>query len=325
MSCGISVEPNCCLNMYHKNSKCSDCTATCPSGAIHIGKPGTTLYIDKQKCLGCELCQSACSNGVFYRSGITEISWCKKLVEKSTNGTISIGCGDSEESSDARLVCIGSLHALHLLHLAIYGIRTFDFFTGNCSQCRIQRGQERLVKTIDTLVRFTQNIEGASIEVEYSKGKSRLTLTSFPVGLLLGQNNPEVTRRHMFRLVGLQACHTIANTLEAADIGENLRVGVEGETIRSQRRRLLHLQLMHLQPYLKNEMTYVPGVPVGSISIDAASCRQCRLCILLCPSGALTADPDGSPVLIGTRCSGCGICTIACAQGCLANRSSWPS
>ena len=40
--------------------QCGACTAVCPTGALHIVRPGMEVLFDKDKCSACELCVAAC-------------------------------------------------------------------------------------------------------------------------------------------------------------------------------------------------------------------------------------------------------------------------
>lgn len=39
---------------------CGACTAICPSGALHIERPGMRVVFDPDKCIVCQLCIKAC-------------------------------------------------------------------------------------------------------------------------------------------------------------------------------------------------------------------------------------------------------------------------
>ena len=52
--------------------------------------------------------------------------------------------------------------------------------------------------------------------------------------------------------------------------------------------------------------------------VDAAKCSGCRICIGLCPFGALSFDSEsGAAVANEVLCKGCGVCVAACPSGAL--------
>ena len=58
-------------------------------------------------------------------------------------------------------------------------------------------------------------------------------------------------------------------------------------------------------------------------SVDAARflelCDQCNQCLDICPSGLLTHDSNGYPVMqtLADICVGCGLCADVCTRGAL--------
>lgn len=60
---------------------------------------------------------------------------------------------------------------------------------------------------------------------------------------------------------------------------------------------------------------------VGTVEIDAAFCKGCNLCVLVCPEHvlAMTDEPNekGWPVvaLAEEGCTGCTLCAFACPDG----------
>jgi indolepyruvate ferredoxin oxidoreductase alpha subunit len=53
------------------------------------------------------------------------------------------------------------------------------------------------------------------------------------------------------------------------------------------------------------------GRPENAVRLDRDRCRRCKACIrIMCP--ALTAGPDGYPVIDPNSCNGCGLCVRVC-------------
>ena len=52
--------------------------------------------------------------------------------------------------------------------------------------------------------------------------------------------------------------------------------------------------------------------------VDAAKCSGCRICLGLCPFGALSLDAEANVVVANeVLCKGCGVCVAACPSGAL--------
>ena len=57
------------------------------------------------------------------------------------------------------------------------------------------------------------------------------------------------------------------------------------------------------------------GREVGGekVHIFEAWCKRCGICVAFCPTGALTSDKDGLPVLTyPEKCTLCGMCELRC-------------
>jgi 2-oxoglutarate ferredoxin oxidoreductase subunit delta len=52
-----------------------------------------------------------------------------------------------------------------------------------------------------------------------------------------------------------------------------------------------------------------------------AWCKRCGICVAFCPTGALTSDKDGFPVLtFPEKCTQCGMCELRCPDFAIAVR-----
>ena len=55
------------------------------------------------------------------------------------------------------------------------------------------------------------------------------------------------------------------------------------------------------------------GVEGEKVHIFEAWCKRCGICVAFCPTGALTSDKDGLPVLTyPEKCTLCGMCELRC-------------
>ena len=50
-----------------------------------------------------------------------------------------------------------------------------------------------------------------------------------------------------------------------------------------------------------------------------AWCKKCGICVAFCPTGALTSDKDGLPILTyPEKCTLCGMCELRCPDFAIA-------
>jgi 2-oxoglutarate ferredoxin oxidoreductase subunit delta len=55
------------------------------------------------------------------------------------------------------------------------------------------------------------------------------------------------------------------------------------------------------------------------IRVFEAWCKKCGICVAFCPTGALTSDKDGLPVLTyPEKCTLCGMCELRCPDFAIA-------
>ena len=55
------------------------------------------------------------------------------------------------------------------------------------------------------------------------------------------------------------------------------------------------------------------GIGGEKVHIFEAWCKKCGICVAFCPTGALTSDKDGLPVLTyPEKCTLCGMCELRC-------------
>jgi 2-oxoglutarate ferredoxin oxidoreductase subunit delta len=57
------------------------------------------------------------------------------------------------------------------------------------------------------------------------------------------------------------------------------------------------------------------------VHVFEAWCKRCGICVAFCPTGALTSDEEGFPVLTyPEKCTLCGMCELRCPDFAIAVR-----
>jgi len=84
------------------------------------------------------------------------------------------------------------------------------------------------------------------------------------------------------------------------------------------RRQTTRLAARALNPDLTAPIPLPGEAPYGRVNVDTQACTLCLSCVSLCPSGALSDNPD-SPQLrfVADACLQCGLCTRACPENAL--------
>jgi Fe-S-cluster-containing hydrogenase component 2 len=191
-----------CIRMYHKKTECRDCLDACTEDAVIIGRPGTGILIDEIKCINCGKCLGVCTYGAFKRSGTTEEVFFSFMLNKVKNDLLQLSCRERIIRRAYRLECLGELHAVNLLWLLTKGVSSFFFHHGICSECRLQKGCNILVKQIDSIRNFCESIKGVSLIVETYENKIVLTAEGFPC--VKTSSTVNLNRRGFFKHIGME-------------------------------------------------------------------------------------------------------------------------
>ena len=57
------------------------------------------------------------------------------------------------------------------------------------------------------------------------------------------------------------------------------------------------------------------------VHVFEAWCKKCGICVAFCPTGALTSDKEGLPLLTyPEKCTQCGMCELRCPDFAIAVR-----
>jgi ferredoxin len=81
------------------------------------------------------------------------------------------------------------------------------------------------------------------------------------------------------------------------------------------RRQVARLAAKALHGNITDPIALPSGAPYGKVEVNTDSCTLCLSCVSLCPSGALSDNPD-SPQLrfVEDACLQCGLCTRLCPE-----------
>jgi ferredoxin len=130
-------------------------------------------------------------------------------------------------------------------------------------------------------------------------------------------------------LAGLGLADARVATIETDDpfgLGDTLRVMEPGSAVPrpasfqpvGAKREMLRLALRELHgaaPTPVDAIALPPGAPLGAVAIDAPGCTLCLACVSVCPTGALSDDPE-RPLLrfAEDACVQCGLCKATCPE-----------
>jgi ferredoxin len=281
---------------------CRRCLDLCPTSAI--APAGDHVAIDDKICAGCGQCAAACPTGAAsYAFPPADALMCKLrtllTVYREAGGVPPILLVHDEDHGGALIEA-----------LARYGdglpANTLPFAVNEATQI----GLELLVAAF-----------------AYGAAAVRVILRAKPRHDPVGLYNTITLAEPI--LAGLGLLGERLATIETDDpfaLGEVLRGFEPGEPVTcpshffpvGARRDLLRFALRALYraaPMPADIIALPAGAPFGAVEINVGGCTLCLSCVSVCPTGALSDDPD-RPLLrfAEDACVQCGLCKATCPE-----------
>jgi len=298
----ITFSEHLCAHSRSKIVGCHRCLDLCPTGAI--APNGDYVVIDAQICAGCGQCAAACPTGAAGYALPPSDALLRKLR------TLLLTYGEAGGAQPVLLFHDGA-HGLPLIEaLARYG----EGLPPNVLPIQMneitQIGLEALAGAFaygTTAVRFLV------------RAKPRHDLSGLVKTIALAQAI----------LAGLGIVGTRVAMIETDDpdgLGESLRtIGIMNGVVKpatfsavGKKREVLQFALreLHLAAAAQVDVIALPeGAPFGKIEVNVEGCTLCLSCVSVCPTGALSDDPE-RPLLRFSEaaCVQCGLCKATCPE-----------
>ena len=339
MSQAVSVRPDRCGRMCHKNYACNLCETNCPTQAIKVGQVGTKITVEWDKCSYCGICVNICPTGVY---GIREMSYASfldaYLLKLSDKGVLKLSCKEISNQEDktpkplalaqkapdvdkaALVECLGIFGLPDILYLYTNGANIVNFEFPKCEKCPNRYGRAIFEEELDELEKLTEyfeNLKGTQItraedgiKIVFPKQFERKVISKKEEKA--AKNAEPVTRRGMFDLMRKNAMDTAlrsATLLTPQEIPSRTLLSDTKEV--PAKRRIFLDSLINLGKLLKD--TIPTGPYFYSVEIDNGQCAFCKVCTRFCSTGALSVSDDGKQILFtAAHCVSCGMCKISC-------------
>ena len=76
-----------------------------------------------------------------------------------------------------------------------------------------------------------------------------------------------------------------------------------------------------IEPAAKAQINGKRETEEEKVHVFEAWCKKCGICVAFCPTGALTSDKNGLPILTyPEKCTQCGMCELRCPDFAIAVR-----
>jgi ferredoxin len=301
-----------CLELHPRRVECARCAEACPVKVLSLTREGLQL---NDGCLGCGRCMAVCPTGALAVHGFS-----LTLTPEPTLETLALDCwkvpSHLSPPGAVRVPCLGGLSVSRLLALRyVAGSRRFALLDrGWCGQCAAGRpdGHPALAATRDWLKEI-----GAPESHWPVLDKQPLAVSFQRQTIPDDADASPVKRRDFLSRLARQVAATFSEVgafrIEEKAVGRPVRPVHGMAPLRAIEREHQLLLLEQLAARYGGSLParFFPVVKIGP------DCQDHRLCVNLCPTGALGSyqDNTGSGVKFdAAACIACGQCQRICPE-----------
>jgi ferredoxin len=298
----IDFSAELCAHSRSKIVGCRRCLDLCPAGAITPA--GDHVAIDANICAGCGQCAAVCPTGAASYALPPADTVMRKLRAMLTAYREA-----------------GGTHALILFHDEDHGGALIDALA--------RHGDGLPANALPFSVNEVTQVGLEAVAASFAYGASgvRFLLRAKPRHDVAGLAKTIALAESILAGLGFGAGK--AATIETDDpfaLGDALRAIASADPAPrpatfmpvGAKRDVLRLALRELHraaPQPADVVALPQGAPFGAVEINVEGCTLCLSCVSVCPTGALSDDPE-RPILRFTEdaCVQCGLCQATCPE-----------
>lgn len=289
----LSVFPQQCVRLRHKNSHCNLCEQFCPSGVIHWSDG---FWIAEEDCTSCGICAAVCPSGAIEAANPKNLDLQNIIQNLPKENPIVFACprvGGSAAEGVIRVSCLGRVDASLLISAAAEGFNEIELIDCACDSCPDKLGKMAAEQAvIEAIGVFTACGYTGSVGFKYWSS-------------LLEQK-----------------AEKSADVVWGGSV-ENIEKDPSGKATLPKGE--LPVRLPEKRQILKTGLEKFNDIPEtftstqlwATVTISSA-CTGCQMCAFFCPTGALSKvkvdDKPGISFKI-SDCVNCRLCQDACYMG----------
>ena len=304
-----------CLELHPRRGACARCAEACPPKVLSLTHEGLRL---DDGCLGCGRCMATCPTGALAVHGFS-----LTLAPEPTLEALVLDCWKVPEHLSppgaVRVPCLGGLSVSHLLALRyVAGSRRFALLDrGWCGQCAAGRHDGHPAQTALSATRDWLKEIGAPESHWPVLDKQPLAVSFQRQTISDDADASPVKRRDFLSRLARQVAATVSEVgafrIEEKAAGRLVRPvrGLAPLRAIEREHQLLLLEQLAARYGGSLPARFFPVVEIGP------DCRDHRLCVNLCPTGALGSYQDnngGGVKFDAAACIACGQCQRICPE-----------
>lgn len=289
----VRLEASLCAHARAGKIGCSRCLDHCPTGAIVAA--GDHVAIDPMICAGCGACAALCPSGAITGEAppLGSVLGRMRVLARTYRAA----------GGSAPRLLVHDAHGAGMIRLAARFGRGLPAevipmelpVVSGFGHAEMLAALAQGFAEVAVLLAPTTERDALASELALAQaiaGPGRLAL--------LDQSDPDA----------------LADALRAGAVAPPLAVPV---LPMGNRRQVTRLAALALRLEAGAPVALPAGAPYGAVRVDTDACTLCLACVSLCPSGALTDNPDRPQLRFQEdACLQCGICAAACPERAIA-------
>ncbi len=285
----VRTDPLICAHSRAEKTACTRCLDLCPTGAI--SPAGDHVTIDPMICAGCGACSAACPSGA--------VSYDAPAVDHTMRRIQTLAKAYQDAGGTAPRLLVHEVHGAEMIRLAA------------------RYGQGLPADVIPLELPVTGAFGHAEAVAARAAGFASVSILPGPTADL----DAMATQQELATAIAGETAFAILDIQDPDALSEalftNPAIGDLPETpVRpmGSRRQITRLAARALHP--DQEVINLPdGAPYGAVKINTDACTLCLSCVSLCPSAALSDNPDKPELRFQEdACLQCGLCAGICPE-----------
>lgn len=331
----LYVDQDKCSAVRNRNSSCRKCADICFTNAVKVEKNQVT--IDSSACVNCGACVAICPPSAITAVELGKSKLANEVLSKAkvASGIACFAClrraskHEGDEEKFATLPCLAHISEHLICDIVAAGCEDIVLVDGVCETCKYGAVSSAIDDTVENAARLLEAV---------GSGAAITRTNEFPEELQAKEirNIRGADRRGLMFQTG-SYLKTVATNVAQKTIEDNLGIKKEPLTLHDRLSAGKSGRMPTFVPEgnmkLLDDMSSI-GEPVvesidtrrfGSVEIDSEKCSGCGLCVLFCPTKALSYDEYEDPENEEMRylefraadCTQCRLCEDVCLRKCL--------